>query len=231
MGSIYLVRHAQASFGTEDYDRLTANGFTQARLLGAYFSARNIRFDAVYTGTLRRHTETVQGMAEGHGATGEWPRAERVPALDEYNPEAIVAAFSGALPTRDPAVAARDSATMRDHFRLLKKALLAWAEGGSQPAGMPAWQVFQDGAVAAVAEARERYASGNILVVSSGGPIAAIVADSLMAPPRIAIELNLRLRNCSVSEFASSPQRHQLVTFNSLPHLDARADSNLWTYA
>jgi hypothetical protein len=204
----------------------------------------------VYTGTLRRHTETVQGMAEGHcgtaeghGAAGEWPRAERVPALDEYNPEAIVAAFTGVLPTRDPAAAARDSVnvgdsvnvldsvTMRDHFRLLKKALLAWAEEGSQPVGMPAWQIFQDGAVAAVVEARQRFASGNVLVVSSGGPIAAIVADSLMAPPRIAIELNLRLRNSSVSEFASSPRRHQLHTFNSLPHLDAHADSNLWTYA
>ena len=25
MGAIYVVRHAQASFGTEDYDRLTRN--------------------------------------------------------------------------------------------------------------------------------------------------------------------------------------------------------------
>ena len=38
MGSMYLVRHAQASFGTDDYDRLTETGFTQARLLGAYFA-------------------------------------------------------------------------------------------------------------------------------------------------------------------------------------------------
>src|SRR5580692_4441298 len=105
MGSIYLVRHAQASFGSDDYDRLTANGFTQARLLGAYFGVRNIRFDAVYTGTLRRHAETVQGMTEGHRTAGEWPLAERVPALDEYNSEAIVAAFTGVLPTRDPAAA------------------------------------------------------------------------------------------------------------------------------
>ena len=48
MGVIYLVRHAQASFGTADYDRLTPIGFTQAELLGAYFARRKIRFDAVY---------------------------------------------------------------------------------------------------------------------------------------------------------------------------------------
>jgi broad specificity phosphatase PhoE len=230
MGSIYLVRHGQASFGTDDYDRLTESGFTQARLLGAYFGVRNIRFDAVYTGTLRRHAETVQGIVEGRGA-GEWPGAEHAPGLDEYNPEAIVAAFTGAPPVHDPAAAMRDPVTVRDHFRLLKKALLAWAEAGSQPAGMPSWQAFQNGAVAAVVEARQRFPNGNVLVVSSGGPIAAIVADSLMAPPRIAIELNLRLRNSSVSEFSSSARHHQLHTFNSLPHLDARADPTLWTYA
>jgi broad specificity phosphatase PhoE len=229
MGSIYLVRHGQACFGTDDYDRLTETGFTQARLLGAYFARRNIRFDAVYTGTLRRHAETVQGIVEGHG--GEWPPAQRVRALDEYNPEAVVTAFAGALPAKDPAAARREPDSVRGHFRLLREALLAWAEDACQPAGMPTWRTFQDGAVAAVIEARERFSNGTVLVVSSGGPIAAIVAASLLSPPRVAIELNLRLRNSSVSEFASSARRHQLVTFNSLPHLDAHADPTLWTYA
>jgi broad specificity phosphatase PhoE len=229
MGSIYLVRHGQACFGTDDYDRLTETGFTQSRLLGAYFARRNIRFDAVYTGTLRRHAETVQGIVEGHG--GESPPAHRVLALDEYNPEAIVMAFAGALPAKDPAAARREPDSVRGHFRLLREALLAWAEDACQPAGMPTWRTFQNGAVAAVVEARERFSNGTVLVVSSGGPIAAIVAASLLSPPRVAIELNLRLRNSSVSEFASSARRHQLVTFNSLPHLDTHADPALWTYA
>ena len=34
MGAIYLVRHGQAAFGTDDYDRLTEIGYTQAHLLG-----------------------------------------------------------------------------------------------------------------------------------------------------------------------------------------------------
>jgi len=231
MGSIYLVRHGQASFGTDDYDRLTETGFTQSRLLGAYFGVRNIRFDAVYTGTMRRHSETLQGIVEGCPAGGEWPPPERAAGLNEYDPGAVVTAFAGALPARDPAAAKRDSETVRDHFRLLKKALLAWTEGAIQPAGMPAWQAFQDAAVAAVVEARRRCADGNVLIVSSGGPIAAITAESLLAPPRTAVELNLRLRNSSVSEFSSSTQRHQLVTFNSLPHLDAHLEQNLTTYA
>jgi broad specificity phosphatase PhoE len=96
---------------------------------------------------------------------------------------------------------------------------------------MPAWRAFQDAAVAALVEARRRFAEGKVLVVSSGGPIAAIVAAALNAPAPTAIELNLRIRNSSVTEFTMSARRHQLLTFNELPHLDTQADPALTTYA
>ena len=72
---------------------------------------------------------------------------------------------------------------------------------------------------------------GNVLIISSGGPIAAIVAAALNAPPATAVELNLRIRNSSLTEFASTPRRHHLVTFNGLPHLDTNPDTTLITYA
>src|SRR5208283_2391350 len=132
MGSIYLVRHGQAAFGTHDYDRLTEIGLTQARRLGRYFAARNIRFDSVYTGTLRRHRETALGILDHDraGGCGESVHAgalEMVPGLDEYKPEALIASMAGAqsapaTPARPPqasaAAATRDDpALMREHFR------------------------------------------------------------------------------------------------------------------
>ena len=231
MGSIYLVRHAQASFGTDDYDRLSGTGFTQARLLGAYFLARKARFDAVCTGTLRRHSETAAGIFEGRPQLGDLELAHRLPELDEYDSAAVIAAFEALAAMRGHAEWPQDPDSMRGHFRLLRKALLAWAEDGCQPEGMPTWRAFQAGAVAAIDAVRHRFANGQVLVVSSGGPISAIVAASLLAPPRTAIELNLRMRNSSLSELASSSQRHQLVTFNTLPHLDAQPDPALITYA
>ena len=84
--------------------------------------------------------------------------------------------------------------------------------------------------MAALIEARQRFPDGNVLVVSSGGPIAAIVAAVLNAPPQTAVELNLRMRNTSLTEFASSARRHQLISFNALPHLDTNADATLSTY-
>ncbi|HZE43268.1 MAG TPA: histidine phosphatase family protein [Steroidobacteraceae bacterium] len=231
MGVIYVVRHGQAAFGTEHYDRLTEIGFTQARLLGGYFARRNIRFDAVFTGTLRRQTETAQGIVEGHAELGSRPLQETFPALDEYNAEAVMMAFTGNFPAPAPAAARRDPVVVREHFRVLRDALLAWAEDRTQPEGMPVWQAFKDGAVAALAAARQRFPGGNVLIISSGGPIAAIVAAALNAPPATAVELNMRIRNSSLTEFASTPRRHHLVSFNGLPHLDTNPDTTLITFA
>ncbi len=230
MGTIYLVRHGQAAFGTDHYDRLTDIGFAQSRLLGGYFSRRQIRFDAVFTGTLRRQTETAQGIFEGH-ELGAAPPQETFPGLDEYKPEAIMMALTGNFPAPALAAARRDPLVVREHFRVLREALLAWAEDRTQPEGMPVWQAFQDGAVAALVEARQRFPDGNVLIVSSGGPIAAIVAATLNAPPATAVELNLRIRNSSLTEFSATPRRHNLVSFNGLPHLDTNPDPTLTTYA
>ncbi|HEY2144854.1 MAG TPA: histidine phosphatase family protein [Steroidobacteraceae bacterium] len=231
MGVIYVVRHGQAAFGTDHYDRLTETGFKQARLLGAYFGLRNIRFDAVFTGTLRRQAETARGIFEGHAELGSQLAHESFSGLDEYNPEAVLAAFKGEYPAPMAAAERRDPVVVREHFRVLRDALLAWAEDRTHPEGMPVWEQFQNGAVAALVEARQRFPDGNVLVVSSGGPIAAMVAAVLKAPPATAVELNLRIRNSSVSEFASTPRRHQLVSFNGLPHLDTNVDFSLTTYA
>jgi broad specificity phosphatase PhoE len=236
MGAIYLVRHAQAAFGTDDYDRLTPIGFAQGRLLGAYFAARNVRFSAVFTGTLRRHAETARSLLErdcarDSGSRDRGPPVECVPGLDEYKPDALITAFYGESSLAMPVAARSDPELMREHFRRLREALLAWTEDRIQPAGMPAWRAFQDAAVAALVDARRRFAEGKVLVVSSGGPIAAIVAAALNAPAPTAIELNLRIRNSSVTEFTMSARRHQLLTFNELPHLDTQADPALTTYA
>jgi broad specificity phosphatase PhoE len=231
MGAVYVVRHGQAAFGTEHYDRLTETGFAQARLLGSYFARRNVHFDAVFTGTLRRQTETAQAILEGRAQLASHPLQETFPGLDEYNPEALIMALTGAFPVPAAAAERRDPVVVREHFRILRDALLAWAEDRTQPQGMPAWRAFQDGAVAALIEARKRFPDGNVLIVSSGGPIAAIVTAALNAPPATAVELNLRIRNSSLTEFASTPRRHHLVSFNGLPHIDTNPDPALITYA
>ena len=62
MGTLHLVRHGQASFGSDDYDRLSDLGVRQCRRLGEYWAARGQRFSAVLRGTLRFRWLTLLGQ-------------------------------------------------------------------------------------------------------------------------------------------------------------------------
>jgi broad specificity phosphatase PhoE len=212
MGTLYLVRHGQASFGAADYDQLSPLGTRQCHALGRYMGAQGLQFEAVLRGSLRRHVQSLAALAEGHGAV---PDALEWPGLNEYDSTALVQAFhSGPMPPHDTAEG------YRQHFRILREALLAWMAGRIAPQGMPVYADWAAGIQAAMDHVRSQY-SGNVLVVSSGGPISTAVASVLGAPPATSIELNLRIRNSAVTELAFTPKRHSLVVFNHLPHLQA----------
>ncbi|MBU6260404.1 MAG: histidine phosphatase family protein [Burkholderiales bacterium] len=224
MGTLYLVRHGQASFGSDDYDRLSDLGQRQCLALGRWMRERGLVFEAVLRGTLRRQAQSLAAIAEGHGGL---PAALEWPGLNEYDSDALVrSAHGGRLPGAD--AGADPQATHRAHFRLLRTGLQRWIAGEVTPAGMPSWAEFGAGVAAALDHVRQQ-CRGDALIVSSGGPIATAVAQVLGAPPAAMIELNMRIRNSAVTEFTVTPKRHALLAYNHLPHLDTRPD---WvTYA
>jgi broad specificity phosphatase PhoE len=59
-----------------------------------------------------------------------------------------------------------------------------------------------------------------VLVVSSGGIIAAIAQQVLQAPPATAIALNMQIRNTGVCHYYFNARSIRLASFNNLPHLD-----------
>lgn len=227
MGTLYLVRHGQASFGQADYDRLSDLGHRQSRRLGEYLAEKGLRFDAVLTGTLRRHAETFQGIAEGMGSTTSAPPSPLLwPGLNEYDSAAVIATVHP-RPLEKP-----DSPEMyRHHFRLLRDGLAQWMAGTVSPRGMPSYNDFVAGITSALDHIRARHHGQNVLIVSSGGPIATAVGQVLGTPPEVTIDLNLRIRNSAVTEFAFTPKRHMLLTYNTLPHLDAPDFRDWVTYA
>jgi broad specificity phosphatase PhoE len=224
MGTLYLVRHGQASLGAADYDQLSALGHRQAVRLGEHWREQGMRFDAVITGTLRRHGQTWDGIAEGLGLSTR--EATPWPGLNEYDSDAVIAALE-AGPLQKP-----DTPELyRRHFRLLRDGLGRWMEGRIAPAGMPSHVDFLAGVTGALDHVREHHHGSRVLVVSSGGPIGMAVAHVLGAGAAAAIELNMRIRNTAVTEFVVAPRRHALLTFNTLPHLDAAAYEDWVTYA
>ena len=102
--------------------------------------------------------------------------------------------------------------------------------GDTQPRGMTSYAEFSAGVAAALDHVLKN-CSGNVLIVSSGGPISTAVGQVLSTPAETTIELNLRIRNSSVTEFAFTPKRHMLVSYNNLPHLDSEQGAAMVTYA
>jgi broad specificity phosphatase PhoE len=120
---------------------------------------------------------------------------------------------------------------MRNHFRLLREGLLAWMAGETKPVRMPTYAEFKAGVVSALDHVREQYPDGDVLIVSSGGPISTAVGHVLGAGADATVELNLRIRNCSLSQFSYNAKKHSLMTYNMLPHLESPEHQSWITYA
>ncbi|MEZ5644820.1 MAG: histidine phosphatase family protein [Burkholderiaceae bacterium] len=223
MGTLYLVRHGQASFGAEDYDQLSDLGRRQCEQLGRYWAERGLSFDAVITGTLKRHHQTWEGIATGAG-WGLQPLTW--PGLNEYDSAAVIHSVYD-RPLERPT----SPEGYRQHFRLLKDGLAQWMAGTVSPHGMPSYPDFVRGVTSALDHVRHEHPDQRVLIVSSGGPIATAVGHVLGLSPERTIDLNMRIRNSAVSELQFNPKRHSLLTYNTLPHLD-RPDLASWiTYA
>ena len=222
MGQLYLVRHGQASLGADDYDQLSALGAQQSQRLGEHWRAQGLQFDAVITGTLKRHAQTLHGIQQGLGSSHE---ALLWPGLNEYDSEAVIRTVQ-----EGPLTKPTTPEGYREHFRLLRDGLTQWMAGVVSPQGMPSYVDFVQGVSSALDHVRQNH-DGNVLLVSSGGPIATAVAQVLQLSPETSIELNLRIRNSAVSEFSFNPKRHSLISFNSITHLESPTHKGWITYA
>lgn len=222
MAILYLVRHGQASFGADNYDQLSDLGRQQSQQLGRYYATRSIAFDAVYTGTLKRHAQTLDGVCDGLQTRLS---ATACVGLNEYDSAAVIAAVH-------PEALARPTTPelYRHHFRLLRQGLTQWMLGRTRPAGLPTWPDFAQGVLGVLSQIQQSGAQ-SVLLVSSGGPIACAIGHVLATPPEATIELNMRLRNSAVSELTFTPQHFALNTYNSVAHLDALEGNGWITHA
>ena len=223
MGTLYLVRHGQASFGAADYDQLSDLGHKQSVRLGEYFAERGLQFDGLIAGTLKRHKQTLAGILEGMNHAGDHLAWE---GLNEYDSEAVIA-------TVHPHKLEKPTSPemYRHHFRLLRDGLSQWMAGTASPKGMPSYTDFVAGVSGALDHVRNNHYGKNVLIVSSGGPISTAVGHVLGTSPETTIELNLRIRNTSITEFAFTPKRHMLVSYNGIPHLDPAPYREWVTYS
>ncbi|MDA9008545.1 histidine phosphatase family protein [Alphaproteobacteria bacterium] len=224
MAELFLARHGQASFGSDNYDALSDVGWEQCRLLGHDFKKQGITFDRIVIGSMVRHRQSFEGIQEGLGGdVGTDVSAEIHDGFNEYDFHSLLKAhFNGKAP----------SDVMEDrktHFRTLREVLSLWQK--DEVIDPPeSWVAFKTRIARAVKSAC-RQGAKRVLVVSSGGPTGQIVASALDAPEDMMIKLNLQVKNSSYSRFVFNEKAFYLNGFNATPHLDDASVSHLLTYS
>lgn len=234
-GELLIIRHGQASFGTENYDRLSERGIEQARKLATWLCAHYPDgFPAVARGAMERHRQTLEAIEQAYAVRGvTLPAPGLLTELNEFDHGAVMQAFARTQPEHEATIAyARDGARdLRSVYLFLRAGLMHWASGALEPHLDEGWHGFSERVVSGGARLAQIAHEGTpVLVVTSGGVMAQLARQALALEGPAAIELNLTIRNSAISEFRLTPEGLKLASWNTLPHLAAAGDRELWTY-
>lgn len=238
MAVIYLIRHSQASFGSDDYDNLSELGRRQTGILGAYLQRSLVPFDALLSGTLRRQQDTVAGIAEAFGAAA--PEIGFSEAFNEYDHAGVVKAylprFMSEVGTRRGFEAAsifRDPRIFELAFRFMVK---AWMDNvPHDDEALEGWRDF----CARVSTGLDRILAAHkpksrIAIVTSGGTIAATLRAVLGLSNKRTIAMNWSIYNASITQLYYGPSaKHEdalLLGFNNIAHLELSGRRELITF-
>ncbi|GAA1513653.1 histidine phosphatase family protein [Nocardioides humi] len=217
MGVLLLVRHGQASFGADDYDVLSANGWEQGRVLGRWLAEQGPAPASVVHGGMRRHRETWEAIADGAGlgaglaeTDADWAEFDHTAVLARY------AELTGSVVDHGA-----DRRAFQEQFEV---STAHWSAAGPDGGYPEPYDDFVGRARAALDAAAAR--PGPALVVTSGGVIAALAA-LLVVPEASAgaalgpvwARFNTVIANTSVTRVIAGATGARLLTFNEHPHL------------
>jgi broad specificity phosphatase PhoE len=238
MGILFLVRHAQASFLEENYDKLSALGEAQARLLGEYWARHNVVFDRACVGPRLRQRDTIKLVSDAYREAGlEFPQPQVLPEFDEYQGEAVLKCSLPGLLETDGRIrelhaafqSSSDPAERRATFQKLFEAVVGlWLRGAIGAPGVETWLEF----CSRVNSGFDKFLSAGgrgerVAVFTSGGPITVAMQRALHLSAEDTLQLSWMLRNSSCSEFLYAADRFTLSAFNCHSHL---GDSAMLTY-
>lgn len=204
VGTIYLVRHGQASFGADDYDKLSPRGHQQAAQLGSGWRSADIVPTRRVSGSMRRQRETATGVVQ----TGDGGAPHRVdPQWNEFEHVGMTAQHT------------QDSGGDQKVFQAsLNVALGQWMSGEGSFA--ESYVDFSARILSGFAEVVEEAGpGGKPAVFSSAGPIALVVSHLLTGSDALFTSLNDVVVNASVTTVIVGRTGPRLLTFNDHAHV------------
>lgn len=205
MSTLVVVRHGQARPFDANPDRLSALGEEQSCALAEYWKRLGVTFDEVCSGSLNRQKQTAE-LATSRTAqvSDDW---------NEYDANGILHYFA-------PPYELEDGMERNRKFqKIFEPAMLAWIAAGTHPT-VETWAVFRARVLRGLRTLQDGPSNRNVALFTSGGPISVLVQEAVKGSDRSFLEVNWRVKNCSLTEFTFSRDRLSLDSFNTLPHLE-----------
>jgi broad specificity phosphatase PhoE len=227
MANLILIRHAQASLLSQNYDQLSETGLYQSTLLGKYFADISLSTNRIIRGSLKRHQQTADGICESLSKPSDIEVDDR---WNEFDFKTLIKAYLATY--HDQPLAYDNKTDPKIFFSILKKAIKAWSEGLIDNENMESWQHFHqriNNALEDICTVSEK--TDTILVVSSGGAISMALKQVLQIDADKMIDLNFQIKNSSFSSMEIKKDRLVLSSFNQVPHLELKERQSLITYA
>ncbi len=220
MAAIYLIRHGQASFGAENYDKLSEMGCRQARVVGEFLRDSGIHFDAVYSGDLLRQRETArlaiasQPAEVPHYIDSRFNEIQNDQQLKFLMPE---------VTKHNPTVQAlveKGLSSSKDYQKVIDAVFNYWVTPACNDPRIQSWADFSGGVQQAVADVVQAQGSGKTVgIFTSGGTLATIVAQVLGLGGEQTYQFYEPIFNCSITQLFYNKSKISLSYFNDCSFL------------
>ncbi|MGQ9843087.1 MAG: histidine phosphatase family protein [Spirochaetota bacterium] len=238
MSEILIIRHGQGSFGQGDYDNLSEKGYNQSQILAEYlynYRYKNKTIDALYCGTLKRQQQTADTIIKYFQLKGLHLPVPKIDSrLNEYDSINIIKTIFPVLLEDEPTLEdeIKQIYTDKKAFqRVFEKVMRYWVNSQVHYEGIEPFSEVKQRVKSLMTEIIHEQGRGkNIIVVSSGGIIAAIVQMVLGFDDETTMRLTWQIVNTSMTHLRYNQKELILASFNFFPHIELANDPLIKTY-
>ncbi len=239
MSELYFIRHGQASFGAENYDKLSKKGVLQAKILGEHFSEMGIHFDGIYTGTLDRQKKTSKGVSEAYKEKCLFfPEPVIDESFNEYNSEAIWKSQVDKILEENPSFLdnlkenqLQSGLFQKEFQKVFSEVMKRWVSEKHDSKEYILWEEYQNTVLSGIFKIiKEHGSKKRVAVFTSGGPVSVAVQQSLDLSNFKTLDIAWQIINSSVTVFKYNQEGITLSSFNNTAHLELKKDKTLLTY-
>lgn len=225
---LYLIRHAQASYLTDNYDQLSSLGIEQANALAKYL-ANEVSIHHKYVGPHKRQQQTSDAIHDSYKAKLlPLPSPILLPELKEHSGPATLHHYKNKLIQEDLHCIGWHNDSIQNPKNLRKNSIKIfeyfipqWMEGKYETEGLEDFSTFRKEISKGInVILKKKETDQNTAIISSAGSISTIIAQltNIHDVKEIA-KISFEILNASITSLQIINGEWQINKFNQVDHL------------